>query len=163
MDICKFCQGKVVEVSPGLFKCIGICGQYFPEDKEVPPKLTIVSSVDTLRAHEAGVEVGEGGGLSVDMLTFISRVAEALAPTAGLDEDGTVRALKIQEDFRRELVEVFQGGEDYDKWYSRTKTKLGLHPQKFMTILYQCLEGLRSPEAQELRADYAQAIRKMAM
>ena len=79
------------------------------------------------------------------MLTFIRRVAERLAPTTGLNPEAKARCLKVQERFRRELVEVFQGERNFSDWFDRKKTDLGLHHITFMRILYESLEGLKSP------------------
>jgi len=164
MAVCKFCGGVILEVSPGFFKCVGLCGQYVRENPRGPlPKLEVVSTLERLTAHEAGVETTGGEGLSADMLIFITRVAEGIAPTTGLDEESAARARKVQEQFRRELVDVFQGRGSFNKWFDRTKTNLGLHSQKFMKILYESLEGLRSDEAKELRQQYGQAIQRRIM
>jgi len=96
-----------------------------------------------------------------DMQTFINRVAERLTPLKGLDQTGKLRALNVREQFRRELTHVFLGKQDWNKWFDKTKTTLGLHTVIFMKMLYQCLEGLRSPEAQTLRADYEAALARI--
>jgi alpha-L-arabinofuranosidase len=99
--------------------------------------------------------------LEPDMQTFIDRVAERLTPLEGLDQTGKLRALNVREQFRRELTDVFLGKQDWNKWFDKTKTTLGLHTVTFMKMLYQCLEGLRSPEAQSLRQDYEAALARI--
>lgn len=116
---------------------------------------------DVNETEEMESEMSETNGLSSDMLTFISRVAERLAPTKGLNPEAKARCLKVQEQFRRELVEVFQGKRNFSEWYDQKKTDLGLHHYTFMKILYESLEGLKSPKAQELREQYAQTLRRM--
>jgi len=96
-----------------------------------------------------------------DMQTFIDRVAERLTPLEGLDQTGKLRALNVREQFRKELTNVFLGKQDWNKWFDKTKTTLGLHTVIFMKMLYQCLEGLRSPEAKSLRADYEAALARI--
>jgi len=96
-----------------------------------------------------------------DMQTFINRVAERLTPLEGLDQTGKLRALNVREQFRRELTNVFLGKQDWNKWFDKTKTTLGLHIVTFMKMLYQCLEGLKSPEAQSLRQDYEAALARI--
>jgi len=96
-----------------------------------------------------------------DMQTFINRVAERLTPLEGLDQAGKLRALNVREQFRKELTNVFLGKQDWNKWFDKTKTTLGLHTVIFMKMLYQCLEGLRSPEAKSLRADYEAALARI--
>lgn len=165
MDVCRFCGGPVLEVLPGFFKCIGLCGQYFRDEARGPlPKLEVVSTLARLTAHEAGVETTAAGeGLSADMLIFITRVAERLAPTIGLDEESAVRARQVQDRFRRELVDIFQGKGNFKKWFERTRTNLGLHTHDFMTVLYESLHGLKSSEAQELREQYGEAMQRRIM
>jgi len=96
-----------------------------------------------------------------DMQTFINRVAEHLTPLTGLDSAAKLRALNVREQFRKELTNVFLGKEDWNKWFDRTRTQLGLHTVIFMQILYRCLEGLRSSEARNLRADYEAALARL--
>jgi len=124
----------------------------------------IVSDED-LEEEESSTPSITGSGsrreLSGDMLTFVYRVAERLTPIDGLNEDARRRALRIREQFRRELTNVFIGKEDFNDWFSRTKTQLGLHLMTITKILYECLEGLRSQEAVELRAEYGRAMRRI--
>jgi len=96
-----------------------------------------------------------------DMQTFINRVAERLTPLEGLDSAGKMRALNVREQFRKELTDVFLGKQDWNKWFDKTRTNLALHTVTFMKILHQCLEGLRSPEAQNLRQDYEAALARI--
>ena len=96
-----------------------------------------------------------------DMQTFIDRVAEHLTRLDGLDPQGKIRALTVREQFRKELTQVFLGKQDWNKWFDKTRTQLGLHTVTFMQILHKCLEGLKSPEAQSLRADYEQALARL--
>jgi len=161
MENCRVCGGQVAKVEEGFFKC-QLCGQYFRESPTGPfPRYEVVSTLERLTAHEAGVETAAGGeGLSADMLIFITRVAERLAPTIGLDEESAARARQVQEQFRRELVDVFQGKGSFNKWFDKTRTNLGLHTIEFMRILHESLEGLRSDEAKELREEYGQALQR---
>jgi len=96
-----------------------------------------------------------------DMQTFINRVAERLTPLTGLDQTGKIRALNVREQFSKELTDVFLGKQDWNKWFDKTRTNLGLHTVTFMKILYQCLEGLISKEARSLRADYEVALARI--
>jgi len=96
-----------------------------------------------------------------DMQTFIDRVVEHLTPLTGLDPEGKVRALTVREQFRRELIQVFLGKQDWNKWFDKTRTNLALHTVTFMQILHKCLEGLKSSEARNLRADYEAALARI--
>ncbi len=105
----------------------------------------------------------ESEELEPDMIIFAQRIAEKLASTEGLPPDGIERALKVQKEIENELRDVFLDKKDYNQWFNRTKTKFGLHPYKFTTILINCLEGLQSVDAQALRADYQQSLSRLGM
>lgn len=161
VDECRLCGGPLLKVKERLYIC-RFCGNYFPDTSPTAPlpSLRVVSEPDKLKDLIVGMETQEGG-LSSDMLTFTARVAERLVPTTGLTGDMAQQVQKVQDDIRREFIEVFQGKRNFEKWFNQTKTNLALHPQKFTTILYESLEGLKSPEAQELREGYAQALARM--
>lgn len=158
-DWCPICGNRLLHIREGLSKCL-FCGQYIDQKKQLPPKLNIISSLTKIQAVEAGI-TETTTALSADMVIFIRRISETLAPTEGLDGEARARALNVQEQFQRQLTDVFQGKGDFSKWFDKTKTSLGLHPFNFMTILHEALEGLKSSEAQELREQYAQTIRRM--
>lgn len=101
------------------------------------------------------------GTLSNDMLTFTYRLAERLTPLDGAGPDGRARALKVRQEYRNELRNVFLGKENFDDWFSRTKTARGFHYVIFMRMIYECLEGLRSIEASDLRTAYGQTLQKI--
>lgn len=101
--------------------------------------------------------------LEPDMKTFAKRISEKLASTEGLPPDGVERALKVQKEIQTDLRDVFLGKKDYNQWFDRTKTKFGLHPYTFTTILVKCLEGLQSIDAQALRADYQGSLSRLGM
>jgi len=124
----------------------------------VRPKRNI-TSLKTLPKAEVTTE--SSFGLSEDQLVFIDRVSQKLTPLQGLSATARGRALKIREQFRKELTNVFLGKQDYSKWYDETRSKLALHNTTFMQLLYECLEGLKSTECQNLRQEYENALRAM--
>jgi hypothetical protein len=101
------------------------------------------------------------GELSPDMFTFTYRVAERLTSLDGLPEDARSRALKVREQIRQDLRDVFLGKESFDVWFNRTKTQHGLHTMTFVRILYDSLDGLKSEDARGLRAEYGQMLNKL--
>jgi hypothetical protein len=106
-------------------------------------------------------ETETGKELSRDMLVFAYRVAERLTPLDGLSEEARDRALKIREAYRQQLQNVFLGREDFQAWFTRTRTERGLHLVDFTKMLYESLQGLRSPEAHALREQYAETLAKL--
>mgnify|MGYP001044477639 CR=1 FL=1 len=163
MSSCPNCNAEApkIKVFDGLYKC-PFCGSYFRSalPSSPAPKFKIISKLDKVKEQIANPEIGTLE-LSPDMVTFVHRVSERLAPLTGLNEVAKAKALEIQREIRRELTEVFQGKEDFNKWYDRTKTSLGLHHLTFIQILYDSLEGLKGPEAQELQQQYAQTLSQM--
>ena len=161
MSTCKFCQGPILEVSPGLFKCIGLCEQYFSESPTgPPPRLEAVATLQRLTAHEAGIETTteEAEGLSGEMFIFANRVAEKLVSTDGLMPDMKQQVQKVQEGYRKELLEVLQGKRGLADWVARTKTTLGLHRTKILQTLYDGITGLKDPELIELQEFCSKAL-----
>lgn len=102
------------------------------------------------------------GKLTGDMFTFSYRVAERLTPLDGLGQEARARCLKIRQQYRNELRSVFLGKENFDDWFTRTKTARGFHYVNFIRILYECLTGLNSTEAKDLRMAYGQTLQKIA-
>lgn len=66
--------------------------------------------------------------------------------------------MKNRAQIEKELTTVLDGKEPYDKWFNRTRRNYGKHTIDMTKILYDSLEGLRSKEAQEMRAQYEQAL-----
>ncbi len=154
MSECKFCPGPVLEVSPGLYKCIGLCGQYFRDTPTgPPPRLTVVATLQTLTAHEAGIEttVEEAAGLSGDMFIFANRVAEKLVNTDGLTPQMKPQVQKVQDSYRKELLEVLQGKRGLADWIQKVQTTLGKHRQTVLHLMRDSVTGLKDEELIELQ------------
>jgi len=168
-ETCK--SDKILVINEGLAKCL-ICGTYLTpatskkpthfyrnEVMTRPDEIKDIASMPLQRFSED--ETKKKPVLPADMILFIGRVAEKLAPLTGLDSTAKERALEVQKEIRNELTDVFQGNKDFNKWYDETKTKFGLHNQTFVSMLYESLQGLSSPEAQELQQQYAQSLARM--
>jgi len=162
---------KIMVIKEGLAKCL-ICGTYLTpatskkptrfyrnEVMTRPDEIKDIASIPLEKFSED--ETKKTPVIPADMIIFIGRVAEKLAPLTGLDSTGKERALEVQKEIRKELMDVFQGNKDFNKWYDETKTKFGLHHQTFVSMLYESLQGLSSPEAQELQQQYAQTLARM--
>lgn len=103
----------------------------------------------------------EGGKLDRDMEIFAYRLAERLTPLDGLDFEARQRALKVREQYRRQLERVLMGYESFEDWFSRTRTERGLHFVDFAQMIYESLQGLTSREARALREQYAEFLLKL--
>lgn len=155
MESCtdRFCGGPVAEVLPGLFKCL-ICNQYYSGSPTgPPPRLEVVATLQRLTAHEAGIvtTVEEAAGLSGDMFIFANRVAEKLVSTDGLTPAMKPQVQKVQDEYRKTLLEVMQGKRSLADWVARTKTTLGLHRTKLLQTLSESITGLKDGELIELQ------------
>lgn len=142
----------VVKFTPKVIEPITV------EEEETSPKEPIIREEE--KEPKTKIKKTEEE-LKPDMVTFISRVAEKLAPTTGLDKEAESRALKVQEQIRKDLANVFLGKSKYEEWFNQTKTQHGLHVYTFTKLLYDALEGLNSSEAKSLQTDYNQALSKL--
>jgi heme oxygenase len=99
--------------------------------------------------------------LTNDMHVFIDRLVKRLAPLEGLDKQGRGRALEVQTKWRKELERVFLGEGEFNDWFDKTRQEVGMHPVDFTKIIYECLQGLQSPEAKGLREQYEVAVQNL--
>jgi len=150
MSNCPTCGLRLRRASDGLFIC-DICGFRYKPNQSTPLLSGYVSKAVVIQVPDA----------DKDLDIFISRVAERLAPTEGLDPQGSARALRVQRQFRRELTNVFSGKQNFDEWFNKTAVNLGLHTLTFIEILRQCLEGLQSQEVKKLRIEYDEYLNKL--
>jgi len=147
---CSTCGSQLKRDDTGLLHC-PVCGFNYKPNQSTPllpnyvPKAVVIQVPDTDKELEI----------------FISRVAERLAPTEGLDAQATARALRVQQQFRKELNSVFSGRQNFDKWFNKTAVSLGIHTLTFIEILRQCLEGLQSQEAKRLRKEYDEYLNRL--
>jgi len=150
---CPTCGSPLIREG-NLFKC-PICGLlYLP--KQNKPLLKNYAKL-TIQTQPAKTEEE----LTSDQIIFINRVAQALAPTIGLTGEAYKRCRKIQEQYREELRQVFQGKKDFNEWFNQKRTERGLHLYTFTKMIHDCLDGLDSPEARSLREQYAETIARL--
>ena len=173
---CPFDGYRVVEIGDGLYKCM-YCNNYlrekdgvlvpyamkaYPYDRDVRESLVVKGLGRRARPESAKTSRGEGipfrGGLSQDMVIFIGRVANALIPLEGYNQETRLKLLNTQNKIKRDLTRVFEGKRDFQKWYDQTRTNFSKRNIEMMQILYDAAEGLESQEAKELRNAYARAM-----
>jgi len=153
---CSACGSPLTRDSSGLLKC-SICGLLYPRGQN-KPLLKDYAKVDI---QVKPVKTEEE--LTIDQIIFINRIAQTLAPTTGLYGDNYKRAAKVQNKYREELREVFQGKRDFNEWFDQKRTERGLHIVTLSRMIYDALEGLESPEAKSLREQYAETIKRIGM
>jgi len=164
---CFACGGPLRLVREGLYRCY-MCGQ-LNEDRGgqlLPPTMKVYPSVEKIReaavegARELTTVVPSDTGLPPDMMIFIRRVAETLTPLKGYEKDrGFVgRALKVRQQFRQELTEVFEGKRKLQEWYDSTRTSLGKSDRDMDEIIYNALDGLSNPDAIDMRNMFEQKL-----
>lgn len=147
----------VIDVVPHIVEVKGEEEAVEEEAKEVPQREEAEGKKEAKPPTLKKVEE-----LEPDQITFINRAVDALAGNLeGYPKDAQQRAMEQKSEMRRELTEVFQGKRKYEDWFNKTKTQFGLHTYTFTKMLYDCLDGLRSPDAQALRSDYYQALRRL--
>ena len=54
----------------------------------------------------------------------------------------------------KSIYDVLEGRKDFGEWFTQVRQALSLKSYQLAQIIYQCLEGLRSREARELREQW---------
>jgi len=160
--ICPACGEKGLQkIRDDLNKCV-YCGHYVTP-KGIFYKFQVMGVPKELKQLEEATAKIVEPEVTSDQRSFINRIAQKLASTTGLSGEARQRALKVQEQFRQELTNIFLGEGDFNRWFDEKRTQLGLHTYNLTKIIYESLQGLKSPEAQSLRRQYAQAIQRLGM
>jgi hypothetical protein len=167
MAKCFSCGGPLRTVREGLYRCL-YCGQLneerdgqvLPRRMEVFPRIEQVREAVREGVHEMAASAPSEGGLHTDMIMFMNRVVEKLIPIEGYNSDIKVKLLKTRSDIKKDLVNVFEGKMKFEDWYHKMKTNLGKGSTELDEIIYSSLEGLRHPEAIELRNAFEQKLQK---
>ncbi len=168
MGVCFSCGGPLRQVGENLYRCY-LCRQLNEERKGtiLPPVMKVYPRIEQVR--EAAIEgryemvaaAPSEKGLEPDMATFVRRISEILTPLKGYEDDrGFVsRALKVRNQFKQELTDVFMGKGKLMEWYDATRTSLGMRDDQMDKVIYDALEGLSSPEAIEMRMSFEDKLR----
>lgn len=152
------CGSEYMVIVPGLLLKCPFCGYY----KHIRTAPASTAETTTLITQEPSATPRHAvSPIDKDMQTFIDRMAEKLTPLQGLDNAGRARCLGVRSQIQRDLTNVFLGREDFNKWYDRTRTNFALHNTTFMQIIADCLKGLKSAAAQDMRREYLVAIKQI--
>ncbi|GAG86604.1 unnamed protein product, partial [marine sediment metagenome] len=122
---------------------------------KMPPKPKTIEPVT-----EAGIETtaAEAEGLSGEMFIFSARVAQRLVSTEGLTPEMKPQVQKVQDSYRKELLEVLQGKRGLADWVQKVQTTLGKHRQTILQILLESATGLKDEELIELQKFCGKAL-----
>jgi len=131
-----------------------------PRVMEVYPRIEQVREAAVEGRYEMVAAVPSESGLAPDMVTFVRRIVETLAPIKEGDERKIInRVLNVRNQFRRELTDVFEGKKKFQEWYDGMRTSLGMRDDQMDRVIYDALEDLSSPEAVEMRTMFEDKLR----
>jgi len=134
MPNCQVCGNPLIEVIPGeLYRC-PVDGQY----RRVRPK-----NESPLQAEVAAKPSSVAG----EMKIFAERVIKALCPPEKGYAPVIVREV-------RTIYDVIEGRKDFTDWFARVRQALSLKNYEVAKVLYDCLDGLRTRDARELREQW---------
>jgi hypothetical protein len=86
----------------------------------------------------------EPSPVSDEMRIFAERLIYALCPPEKAYAPVIVKTVKT-------IYDVLNGTKDFAEWFTEVKQTLSLKNYQLASVIYRCLEGLRSREARELR------------
>jgi hypothetical protein len=139
---CESCGNPLITVIPGaLYRC-SVCGLY----RRIRPKPNIASPETKQvvgNAREEPVFVTLTGELKI----FAERVIYTLCPPEKGYAPVIVKEIK-------KIYDVLEGKGDFADWFTKVRQMLSLKNYQLAKTLYDCLEGLRSEEAKQLRQEW---------
>jgi hypothetical protein len=89
----------------------------------------------------------EPSPVSDEMRIFAERLIYALCPPEKAYAPVIVKTVKT-------IYDVLNGTKDFAEWFTEVKQTLSLKNYQLASVIYQCLEGLRSKEARELQEQW---------
>jgi hypothetical protein len=147
MPTCRNCNQLLVRQG-NVLKC-PVCGFTYKPNQSTPLLSGYAPKTMTPKTAPADVELS----------TWISRVAQKLLPIyKDYDPNVKLQLQQGQQKIKSGLNDVLAGKLSLPQWFNRTRRDLGKHAIELTQVLYDCLEGLQSREAREMRAQYAQAL-----
>lgn len=93
----------------------------------------------------------ETPSLSPEQRIFAERLIYALCPPDKGYAPIIVKKVK-------EIYNVLEGTKDFAEWFTETRKALNLKSYQLAKVIYDCLDGLRSPEARQLREQWYQYL-----
>jgi hypothetical protein len=109
-------------------------------------KLGLLSPI-TAEATQASTETETKPKVEGEMKIFAERLIYSLCPPEKGYAPIIVRTVKS-------IYDVLEGRKDFGEWFTEVRQALSLKSFQLAQIIYQCLEGLRSREARDLREQW---------
>jgi hypothetical protein len=91
-------------------------------------------------------------GLDPEMKIFAERLIYTLCPPDKKYADVIVREVKS-------IYDVLEGKKDFMEWFTKVRQMFSLKTYQLAGIVYQCLDGLKSPEAKRLQQEWYEYLR----
>ena len=133
---CKKCGNPLVEVlDEKLYKC-SVCGLYHRVRDSVPTPQP--ESLQTPEPSQA---------LTGDLKIFAERIVKALCPPEQGYSPFIVKEVKS-------IYDVLEERKDFAEWFLKVRQMLSIKNYQLAKTLYDCLEGLRSQDAKDLREQW---------
>jgi hypothetical protein len=92
------------------------------------------------------------GVLDPEMKIFAERLIYTLCPPDKKYADIIVREVKS-------IYDVLEGKKDFMEWFTKVRQMFSLKTYQLAGIIYQCLDGLKSPEAKQLQQEWYEYLR----
>jgi hypothetical protein len=89
----------------------------------------------------------EPSPVSDEMRIFAERLIYALCPPEKAYAPIIIKTVKT-------IYNVLEGTKDFAEWFTEVRQALSLKNYQLASVIYQCLEGLRSREARELQEQW---------
>lgn len=143
---CRACGNPLIQVIENrLYRC-SVCGLY-QRVRDQTSVLPLAFGGQELEKTELGQ-----GGIPAEMKLFIERVAAKLMPGDSRQRE------KIQQG----LEDCMLGKRTFNDWFNNTGVDCGIQSYNLLKILREALDGLTSPQANELRKEYQMAMTKIS-
>jgi hypothetical protein len=136
---CEVCGNSLIEVIPEeLYRCPIDLLYYHVRPRNPSSSLSLKAQTNVKQPFVA---------LTGELKVFGERVINALcAPEKGYSPV-IVREVKT-------IYDVLEGRRDFEEWFTKVRQALSLKNYQLAKVLYDCLEGLRSQEARQLREQW---------
>jgi len=111
-------------------------------------KLGLLSSITAeVTQYAASASPESQPKVEGELKIFAERLIYALCPPEKGYAPMIVKTVKS-------IYDVLEGRKDFGDWFTEVRQALSLKSYQLAQIIYQCLEGLRSREARELREQW---------
>jgi hypothetical protein len=110
-------------------------------------KLGLLSPITAEATTQTSTETETKPKVEGEMKIFAERLIYTLCPAEKGYAPIIVRTVKS-------IYDVLEGRKDFGEWFTEVRQTLSLKSFQLAQIIYQCLEGLHSREARDLREQW---------